>query len=98
MIRQLWDESRHAMMGELGFISIGINWREIPITWAWSYQLNTKCTPQERHAILFFIEQSSSSEVKKERKIGLNCFCIIRYDATGLSNPPESNEINFFIR
>ncbi|GGW36077.1 hypothetical protein [Arenibacter certesii] len=57
MIRQLWDESRHAMMGELGFISLGIDWTKIPITWNWSYQLNTKCTPKERHAILFFIEQ-----------------------------------------
>ena len=57
MIRQLWDESRHAMMGELGFLSLGIDWTKIPISWVWSYQLNTKCTPKERHAILFFIEQ-----------------------------------------
>ncbi len=57
MIRQLWDETRHAMMGELGFISLGIDWTKIPITWAWSLELNTKCTPKERHAILFFIEQ-----------------------------------------
>lgn len=57
MIRQLWDETRHAMMGELGFISMGIDWTKIPITWNWSYQLNTKCSPIERHAILFYIEQ-----------------------------------------
>lgn len=57
MIRQLWDESRHAMMGELGFVSLGIDWTKIPISWVWSFQLNTKCTPKERHAILYFIEQ-----------------------------------------
>src|SRR5690606_27377973 len=26
MTRQLWDEARHAMMGEVGFLSVGINW------------------------------------------------------------------------
>ena len=26
MTRQLWDEARHAMMGEVGFASLGIDW------------------------------------------------------------------------
>ena len=26
MTRQLWDEARHAMMGEIGFFSLGIDW------------------------------------------------------------------------
>ena len=30
MTRQLWDEARHAMMGEIGFVSLGIDWSEIP--------------------------------------------------------------------
>lgn len=25
MSRQLWDEARHAMMGEVGFVNLGIN-------------------------------------------------------------------------
>ena len=57
MIRQIWDESRHAMMGEVGFTSLGIDWRTIPFNITWSYLLNTKLSSQERHAVLFFIEQ-----------------------------------------
>lgn len=57
MIRQLWDESRHAMMGEVGFTSIDVKWEDIPFNLTWSYLLNTKMTPLERHAILYFIEQ-----------------------------------------
>jgi hypothetical protein len=57
MSRQLWDEARHAMMGQVGFTSLGIDWRTIPITWTWSLNLNTQLTAMERHAVLFFIEQ-----------------------------------------
>ncbi len=57
MSRQLWDESRHAMMGEVGFRVLGIDWSAIPINFTWSLNLNTQLTPKERHAVLFFIEQ-----------------------------------------
>ena len=57
MIRQLWDESRHAMMGEVGFTSLNIKWEDIPLNLTWSYLLNTKMSNIERHAILYFIEQ-----------------------------------------
>ena len=57
MSRQLWDEARHAMMGEAGFAALGVDWTECRVTWNWSYRLNTECTPLERHAVLFFIEQ-----------------------------------------
>ena len=57
MIRQMWDESRHAMMGEVGFTSIDIDWKRIPFNLTWSYLLNTRMSPKDRHAILFFIEQ-----------------------------------------
>ncbi len=57
MTRQLWDEARHAMLGEVGFHQAGIDWTQIPISFIWSYNLNTQLTPQERHAVLFFIEQ-----------------------------------------
>jgi hypothetical protein len=57
MVRQLWDEARHAMMGEVGFAHLGIDWRQIPINFTWSLNLNTQLTPQERHGVLFFIEQ-----------------------------------------
>jgi hypothetical protein len=57
MSRQLWDEARHAMMGEVGFAHLGIDWRKIPINFTWSLNLNTQLTPIERHAVLYFIEQ-----------------------------------------
>lgn len=57
MIRQLWDEARHAMMGEVGFFAQGIDWTEIPINFTWSNNLNTQLNARERHGVLFFIEQ-----------------------------------------
>jgi hypothetical protein len=57
MSRQLWDEARHAMMGEVGFVSQGIDWSTIPINFTWSRNLNTQLGPRERHGVLFFIEQ-----------------------------------------
>jgi hypothetical protein len=57
MTRQLWDEARHAMMGEVGFHSLGIDWRDVPVNVTWSLELNTKLTPRERHAVLYTIEQ-----------------------------------------
>ena len=36
MTRQLWDEARHAMMGELGFVSMGIDWTQVPFNFTWS--------------------------------------------------------------
>ena len=57
MARQIWDEARHAMMGEVGFVALGVDWTKANITWNWSYRLNTECTPLERHGVLYFIEQ-----------------------------------------
>jgi len=57
MSRQLWDEARHAMMGEVGFVRLGLDWREIPINFTWSRNLNTQLTARERHGVLFYIEQ-----------------------------------------
>ena len=57
MSRQLWDEARHAMMGQVGFVAHGIDWTRIPINFTWSLNLNTQISAIERHAVLFFIEQ-----------------------------------------
>ncbi|WP_435009855.1 hypothetical protein P12x_001076 [Tundrisphaera lichenicola] len=57
MTRQLWDEARHSMMGEVGFVALGVDWTEARITHNWSLRLNTECSPLERHAVLYFIEQ-----------------------------------------
>ncbi|MDB5351692.1 MAG: hypothetical protein JWN86_2939 [Planctomycetota bacterium] len=65
MSRQLWDEARHAMMGEVGFIANGVDWSLARITFNWSLRLNTECTPIERHAVLYFIEQGLMSKTGK---------------------------------
>jgi hypothetical protein len=58
MTRQLWDEARHAMMGEVGFANLGIDWpRKVMINYTWSLALNTQLKPIERHAVLYYIEQ-----------------------------------------
>ena len=58
LTRQLWDEARHAMMGEVGFNSLELDWAALArINFTWSLALNTLLEPWERHAVLFAIEQ-----------------------------------------
>jgi hypothetical protein len=65
MSRQLWDEARHAMMGEVGFVALGVDWTQARITHNWSLRLNTECSPIERHAVLYFIEQGLMNRTGK---------------------------------
>jgi hypothetical protein len=65
MTRQLWDEARHAMLGEVGFASLGVDWTQARVTHNWSLRLNTECTPMERHAVLYFIEQGLMTRTGK---------------------------------
>jgi hypothetical protein len=73
MSRQLWDEARHAMMGEVGFAALGVDWTRARITHNWSLRLNTECSPLERHAVLYFIEQGLMTRTGKryEWEVGL---------------------------
>ncbi len=65
MSRQLWDEARHAMLGEVGFVALGVDWTRARVTHNWSLRLNTECTPLERHAVLYFIEQGLMTRTGK---------------------------------
>lgn len=74
MTRQLWDEARHAMMGEVGFAALGIDWpSKVMINFTWSLALNTQLKPIERHAVLYFIEQGLMPRTGKrfEWEVGL---------------------------
>lgn len=74
MTRQLWDEARHAMMGEVGFVRAGIDWqRLVRVNFTWSLALNTQLKPIERHAVLYFIEQGLMPKTGKrfEWEVGL---------------------------
>ena len=55
--RQLWDEARHAMMGEIGLYQRGVPFYKYPINIKSSVSLNTAFSPLEAHTILWFIEQ-----------------------------------------
>lgn len=66
MTRQLWDEARHAMMGEVGFVRLGIDWpQHVMVNFTWSLGLNTQLQPWERHAVLYFIEQGLMTKTGK---------------------------------
>jgi hypothetical protein len=69
LTRQIWDEARHAMMGEVGFVSAGVDWpRNVLINFTWSLGLNTQLTPKERHAVLYFIEQGLMPKTGKRHE------------------------------
>ena len=73
MSRQLWDEARHAMMGEVGFVSLGIDWSKIPINFTWSRNLNLQLDARERHGVLFFIEQGLMPRTGKRYEWEVGC-------------------------
>ena len=69
MTRQLWDEARHAMMGETGFVALGLDWpRLVMINSTWSHTLNRQLTAKERHAVLYFIEQGLMPKTGKRHE------------------------------
>jgi hypothetical protein len=57
MTRQLWDEARHALMGQVGFVAKGIDWSRLTVRHVWAYDLNTRLSPLARHAVLYYIER-----------------------------------------
>jgi hypothetical protein len=78
MTRQLWDEARHAMMGEVGFAKLGIDWpKNVMVNFTWSLGLNTQLTAIERHGVLYFIEQGLMPKNGKryEWEVGLKSHC-----------------------
>jgi hypothetical protein len=57
MARQLWDETRHAMMGETAIVAAGVPFYAYPIDMAASASLNAEFTPLQAHLLLWHIEQ-----------------------------------------
>jgi hypothetical protein len=58
MARQLWDEARHAMMGEVALVNKDVPFYKYPIDVASAVVLNLWHPPLESHLILWGIEQS----------------------------------------
>jgi hypothetical protein len=55
--RQLWDEARHAMMGEIALYRDGMPFYAYPVELKTSLLLNTVATPFEAHVALYVTEQ-----------------------------------------
>lgn len=55
--RQLWDEARHAMMGEVALYRDGMPFYAYPVELKTSVLLNTVATPFEAHVALYVTEQ-----------------------------------------
>lgn len=55
--RQLWDETRHAMLGEVGLYSLGVPFYKYPVDIVGSMSLNKDFKPIESHLLLWAIEQ-----------------------------------------
>lgn len=58
MLRQMWDEARHSLLGQIALEARGVEWTRLPVNVTFSYKLAKFCTPLERHILLFAIEQS----------------------------------------
>lgn len=56
--RQLWDEARHSMMGEIAFEARGLDWTRIPLNISFALRLNRHASAEERQIMLYSIEQS----------------------------------------
>ncbi len=62
MSRQMWDEARHALLGEAALSrrqpAGEVDWTRLPVNVTFSWKLAKYCTPLERHILLYAIEQS----------------------------------------
>ena len=68
--RQLWDETRHAMMGEVALERQGVPFHSFPIPAVASIALNTRFTPYEAHLMLWKIEQDlMAADTGKRREL-----------------------------
>jgi hypothetical protein len=65
MSRQLWDEARHAMMGEVGLYQEGIPFYQYPVELHGSMSLNVDFTPLEAHILLWGVEQTNMRSTGK---------------------------------
>lgn len=55
--RHLWDETRHAMLGEVALFAKGVPFYKYPVNASASHVLNTRFSPREAHTMLWGIEQ-----------------------------------------
>ncbi len=68
MARQLWDEARHAMMGEIEFERGGVDWAAVPHEISFAEFPNTQLEPVDRQVLLWGVEQGLMKQDGKRRE------------------------------
>jgi hypothetical protein len=71
LARHLWDETRHCLLGEVAFVSQGIDITQIPTHIGFSEYPNTKLNPMDRYAFLWGIEQGLMGKSGKQSEVAL---------------------------
>lgn len=70
LARHLWDEARHAMFGEVGFETRGLDWQTVPHEVAFASYPSSELEPRDRYALLYRSEQAVMSDSKR-REVGM---------------------------
>ncbi|WP_438482297.1 hypothetical protein [Oleiharenicola lentus] len=71
LARHLWDETRHCLLGEVAFVSQGIDITQIPTHVGFAEYPNTKLSPADRYAFLWGIEQGLMGKSGKQSEVAL---------------------------
>lgn len=71
LARHLWDETRHCLLGEIAFVSQGIDITQIPTHTGFAEYPNTKLSPEDRYAFLWGIEQGLMGKSGKQSEVAL---------------------------
>ena len=65
LARHLWDEARHAMLGEVAFETRGVDWQTVPHELSFASFPNTELEPRERYALLYHGEHGSMGKSRR---------------------------------
>jgi hypothetical protein len=71
LARHLWDETRHCLLGEVAFVSQGIDFTKMPTHIGFAEYPNRELPPPERYAFLWGIEQGLMTKTGKQAEVAL---------------------------
>ncbi|MFO1449992.1 MAG: hypothetical protein U1F61_17675 [Opitutaceae bacterium] len=71
LARHLWDETRHCLLGEIAFVSQGVDFTQIPTHVGFAEYPNTQLSPADRYAFLWGIEQGLMTKTGKQAEVAL---------------------------
>ena len=65
LARHLWDEARHAMLGEVAFETRDVDWHTVPHELVFASYPNLELEPRERYALLYRSEHAVMGKGRK---------------------------------